>query len=127
MINSILDSTKKALGLAPDYDAFDPDIVMHINTVFTTLNQLGFGPVNGYMIESDEETWDAFLGGDPLLNAIKTYMYLRVRKLFDPPTTSILLDAINQQIAELEWRLSVHREGEVWVPQTAVLLSAENS
>lgn len=122
MIHSILESTKKTLGLTSDYKAFDADIVMHINTVFMTLNQLGFGPVNGFSIEDDEENWDAFLGNDPRLNSIRTYMFLRVRKLFDPPTTSIHMDALNQQITELEWRLSVHREGEAWAPPLTVVV-----
>lgn len=123
MINSILDSTKKALSLPADYDAFDADIVMHINSVFATLNQLGFGPVNGFMIEDAEETWDAFLGSDPRLNSVKSYMYLRVRKLFDPPESSILLQAMNEQITEFEWRLSVHREEEAWVSPTVPVIT----
>jgi hypothetical protein len=115
MSNSILTSTKKVLGIDADYDAFDDDIIMHINSVFFTLNQLGVGPTAGYMIEDATETWDAFIGNDPNLNAIKTYVYLRVRLLFDPPTTSYVITALNEQVKELEWRLNVYREETAWV------------
>lgn len=112
--DSILTSTKKILGIDADYTAFDVDIIMHINTVFSVLNQLGIGPENGFVIEDATATWDTFLGADPLLNSVKTYVYLRVRLLFDPPTTSFLLAAMKEQYQELEWRLNVKREGESW-------------
>lgn len=115
MSNSILTSTKKALNLAEDYTAFDPDIILHINSVFSTLNQLGVGPANGFMIEDKEATWDAFLGDDPRLNHVKTYVYLRVRMLFDPPQTGFHTTAMQEQIKELEWRLNVQREDTEWV------------
>lgn len=121
MSNSILTSTKKMLNLADDYDVFDQDVIMHINSVFSTLNQLGVGPVEGFMIEDEEPTWDAFFGSDPRLNHIKTYMYLRVRMLFDPPTTGYHVEAMKEQIKELEWRLNVQREDTQWVdPETLV-------
>lgn len=115
MTTSILTSTKRALGLAEDYTAFDYEIIMHINSVFSTLNQLGVGPDVGFMIEDKEATWEAFLGSDPRLNHIKTYMYLRVRLLFDPPTTGFTTTAMEKQIKELEWRLNVQREDAEWV------------
>jgi hypothetical protein len=93
------------------YDAFDPDLIMHINGVFSTLNQLGVGPDEGFMITGDQETWDTFLGTDPKLNQVKTYVYLRVRLLFDPPQTAFLADAYAKQIEQLEWRLNVQAEG----------------
>jgi hypothetical protein len=86
MTDSILDSTKKILNLASDYTVFDQDIILHINSVFSTLNQLGVGPVAGFMIEDNTPVWSDFLEGDLRLNNVKTYMYLRVRMLFDPPT-----------------------------------------
>ncbi len=107
MTDSILNSTKKNLGLAADYTAFDPDITMHINGVLSTLNQLGIGPANGFSIEDADDLWVTFLGGEPRLNSVKTYVYLRVKLLFDPPTTSYLIEALNKQVAELEWRLTV--------------------
>lgn len=109
--DSILNSTKKALGLDPDYDVFDLDVIMHINTVFGTLNQLGVGPDAGFMIDADSDTWVSFLGTDPRLNQVKTYVYLRVRLLFDPPGTAFLMEASKAQIQELEWRLNVQAEG----------------
>jgi hypothetical protein len=112
---SILTSTKMALGLAEDYTAFDPQIIMYINSVFSTLNQLGVGPDVGFMIEDKDATWSSFLGSDPRLNHIKTYVYLRVRLLFDPPTTGFTTTAIEKQITELEWRLNVQREDTEWV------------
>ena len=113
MDDSILNNVKKILGIAPDYDAFDTDIIIHINAVFSTLNQLGLGPAEGFMIEDDGAVWEDFLLGDPRLNAVKTYVYLRVRVLFDPPTTGFVLTALQEQIKELEWRLNVTREGTV--------------
>lgn len=110
MTNSILDSTKKILGIAPDYTEFDLDILTHINTVFMSLNQFGIGPASGFMIEDNTLDWNDLLGGDLNLNAVRTYVYLRVRLLFDPPTTSFHINALEQQIRELEWRLTVVAE-----------------
>jgi hypothetical protein len=111
---SILDSTKKALGIAPDYDVFDVDILMHINTVFTVLSQLGIGPEDGFLVEDAEAVWEDFLGTDKQLNSVRTYVFLRVKILFDPPGNSFVMNALNEQIRELEWRLSVQREGSAW-------------
>ena len=108
MDDSILTSTKKILGVDETYTVFDLDIMTHINSAFSTLNQLGIGPVDGFMIEDATAVWSDFLGtNSPKLNAVKTYVYLRVRMLFDPPTTSYLINALNEQIKELEWRLNV--------------------
>ena len=107
MEKSILKSTKKILGLGDDYDVFDLDVITHINAVFSTLQQLGVGPAAGFMIEDDGPTWDDFLLKDPRLNNVKTYVYLRVRLLFDPPATSFAISAMQEQIKELEWRLMV--------------------
>lgn len=126
MIASILTSTKKTLNLAEDYTAFDEDIIVHINSVFSTLNQLGVGPIEGFMIEDKDPTWDAFLGSDPRLNHVKTYMYLRVRMLFDPPTTGYHTEAMQKQIEEHEWRLNVQREDTQWTePIPPVVLIVE--
>lgn len=115
MSESILTSTKKMLGLGADYTAFDVDILIHINSVFSTLHQLGIGPDEGFMIENATATWTDFLADDPRLNNVKTYMYLRVRMLFDPPTTSYLINAMDEQRKELEWRINVNREHTAWV------------
>jgi hypothetical protein len=120
---SILTSTKKILGIAEDYTVFDEDIITHINTVFTTLTQLGVGPLEGFMIEDASATWDDYMPiVDMQFNSVRSYIYLRVRLLFDPPTTSYLIGAFDQQIKELEWRLNVHREENDWVdPNPAVV------
>lgn len=108
---SILNSTKKMLGLDPDYDAFDLDVMLHINSVFSTLTQLGVGPAEGFQIEDDSATWDTFLGTDVRLNQVKTYVFLRVRLLFDPPQTGFLTTSYEKQIEQIEWRLNVEAEG----------------
>lgn len=114
MSESILTSTKKVLGLAEDYTAFDPDITLFINGVFSTLTQLGIGPEGGFSIVDKTTTWDAFYGTNKNYNAVRTYMYLRVRYLFDPPQTSYLVAALKEQIQEHEWRLNTYRESYAW-------------
>lgn len=114
MAQSILTSVKKILGIAESDDSFDVDIVLHINSVFSILDQVGIGPDGGFVIEDAEPTWDDFVT-DKRLNSVKTYVYLRVRLLFDPPNTSFVIESMNKQIAELEWRLNVVREGDSWV------------
>lgn len=110
MEQSILTSTKKVLGVGADYTAFDQDILTHINATFGVLNQLGIGPANGFMIEDDTTEWAEYTTDLTMLGMVKSYIYLKVKMLFDPPTTSFHLDAANKQIEQLEWRLSVHRE-----------------
>lgn len=118
MENSILKSTKKVLGIETDYDAFDEAIIMHINSVFATLTQLGIGPALGFAIEDATPVWDDFLADDLRLNNVKSYVHLRVRLIFDPPQTSYLVAAVEKQIEEHEWRLNVQREGSAWVDPT---------
>jgi len=122
MSDSILNTTKKILGIEADYTAFDEDIMMHINSVFATLNQMGIGPVDGFAIDDAVATWDSFTNGNRKLNSVKTYVYLRVRMLFDPPTTSYLIGALKEQVAEFEWRLSTYREGESWTSPFPVVV-----
>ena len=112
MSDSILDSTKKVLGIEATYTAFDLDIMMHINSVFSKLHQLGIGPDEGFEIEDSVAVWGDFFGTEKKLNGVKTYVYLSVRLLFDPPTTSFAISAVQEQVKELEWRLNVYREGE---------------
>lgn len=107
MGDSILTSVKKLLGIPEDYDPFDNDVVMHINTAFFSLNQIGVGPPNGFVISDKTTTWSEYLTDSTNLEAVKSYIYLKVRLLFDPPTSSVITESINRQIAELEWRLSV--------------------
>lgn len=111
MSESILNSTKKMLGIDADYDAFDMDVILHINGALSTLNQLGLGPEEGFMIEDETAEWGDLLEDDMRLNSVKSLVYLKVRLVFDPPSTSFVLSAMQEQIKELEWRLNVYREG----------------
>lgn len=113
MEESILKSTKKILGIDADYTHFDLDIITHINAAFSLLNQLGVGPVEGFSILDHTEGWSDFDAPSNQLHLIKTYVYLKVRILFDPPGTSFLIEAANNQIREYEWRLNVFREVEL--------------
>lgn len=106
-MNSILNSIKKLLGIHEEVTDFDTDIIIHINSTFMILNQLGVGPEAGFSILDDSATWDEYLIEPNKLELVKSYVYLRVRKLFDPPQQSNLGQAIDQQIAEFEWRLNV--------------------
>lgn len=105
-MESILISIKKMLGISEDYDAFDSVIVMYINSVFSTLTQLGIGSSEGFSVLDEAETWSDFIGDDATLEAVKSYTYLRVRLLFDPPLNSTVIESMNRQIKELEWRLN---------------------
>lgn len=109
-MKSILDSTKKAIGIEPEYDHFDPQIIMHINSAFSTLHQLGVGPEDGYSIEDKDAQWEAFTKAEPRLNSVKTYVYAKVRLAFDPPTTSFGISGLETVCKELEWRLNVASE-----------------
>lgn len=106
-MDSILTSIKKQLGITEDYEAFDPEIIIHINTVFSILNQLGVGPETPFTIEDKTATWDQFIGGDTRIEMVKTYIYLRVRLIFDPPTNSFVVDAFKKQYEELEVRMNL--------------------
>lgn len=106
-MESILTSIKKLLGIEEEYTQFDADIIMHINTVFLNLTQLGVGPSEGFLIEDDTAIWEDFIGDSSKLQAVKTYMYLKVKLLFDPPLSSSVTESMNRMIAELEWRLNV--------------------
>lgn len=106
MDSSILTSIKKLLGIAEEDTSFDQDIIMHINTVFAILAQLGVGPANGFSIEDDGAIWSDYLGSATNLELVKSYIYMKVRSMFDPPTNSILADAMNKNISELEWRIN---------------------
>lgn len=105
-MESILTSIKKLLGIAEEYDHFDDDIIMHINTVFMTLTQLGIGPADGFTISGDEFEWTDFVPINEVA-AVKSYVYLRVKLLFDPPLNSSVLASMERTIAEFEWRLNV--------------------
>ena len=109
MEDSILNSIKKSLGIAPEYTQFDPEIIMHINSVFMFLQQIGVGPTNTYSIESDSETWTDFFSSANVkdVSAAKSLMFLKVKMLFDPPTIGSVNESYNKLIDELTWRCSI--------------------
>ena len=109
-MESILTSIKKLLGIAEEYDQFDPDIIMHINSVFMILTQLGVGPAEGFSIEDDTAVWTDFIQDVKKLESVKTYIYLKVKLVFDPPLSSAVIESMNRLTNELEWRLNVAAE-----------------
>ena len=114
---SILNSIKKLLGLNDSITVFDTDIAFHINTVFANLAQMGVGPKNaegqniGFKITGPTEQWGDFINNDILMENVKTYVYIKVKMVFDPPQSSALIDAYNSQARELEWRLYTKEGG----------------
>lgn len=111
-MESILTSIKKLLGIEEEYEHFDPDLIMHINSVFMILNQLGVGPSEGFSIQDSESVWTDFIPSGSNLEAVKSYIHLKVKLMFDPPAGSAIVEAINRTIAELEWRLNVAAESQ---------------
>lgn len=115
MNDSILLSIKKMIGIAEDYTHFDADIIIHINSTFAILAQLGVGPESGFYITDQTAKWSDFLTDDShhLLDNVKTYMFMKVKTMFDPPMSSSVAEAYNRLISEMEWRLNVAAETEV--------------
>lgn len=109
-MESILTSIKKMLGIHADDTSFDPDIIMHINSVFMILRQLGVGPEEGFAIEGEDALWTDFMPAGAMLEGVKSYMYMKVRLLFDPPTTASMFDSMTRLVTELEWRLNISGE-----------------
>ena len=110
MNESILETVAKAVGIGENYDYFNDELIMHINTVLMGLRQIGVGPSEPFLIADGTATWSNFLSNAKNFEAVKTYVCLRVRMLFDPPTSSTLADAMKNQIAEWEWRLNLEYE-----------------
>ena len=108
-MESILTSIKKLLGITEEYEHFDADIIMHINSVFMILTQLGVGPSEGFSITDKTATWDEFIP-DSQLESVKSYMHMKVKLMFDPPLSSAVMDCMNRMISEFEWRLNVAAE-----------------
>lgn len=106
-MESILTSIKKLLGIAEDYEHFDSDIIIHINSVFSILTQLGVGSDTGFSISDKTTTWCDFISDSTNLEMVKTYVYLKVKLLFDPPLNSSATNSMEKTISELEWRLNV--------------------
>lgn len=106
-MESILTSIKKLLGITEEYEQFDTDLIIHINSVFMILNQIGVGPEKGFSISDKSTVWSEFTDNALSVEAVKSYMFLKVRLLFDPPQSSALIESYNRQIHELEWRLNI--------------------
>ena len=109
-MESILTSIKQLLGIKEEYEYFDDQIIMHINSVFFILNQLGVGPSEGFSIEDKFATWNDFLPDEQNLEAVKSYIHLKVKLLFDPPMSTAVTESINRLISELEFRLNAETE-----------------
>ena len=105
--DSILTSIKQLLGIMEDYEHFDTQLIIHINSVFMILTQLGVGPSEGFVIKDKSDTWSEFLTTGQNLELVKSYVHLRVKLLFDPPQSSIVMECLNRMISEYEWRLNV--------------------
>lgn len=116
MSNSILESTKLMLGIPAAHKEFDAAILSHINSVLADLSQLGVGPLGGFEIFNDEAVWADFIGVNPELNAVKSYTYLRVRMLFDPPSIGFVLSAMKDEINKMEWKINVLVDNEIPPP-----------
>lgn len=108
--DSILTSVKKMLGIAEEYEHFDADLLMHINSVFSILHQLGVGPADGFMIEDKSSIWSDFISDESKYMLAKSYMFLKVKLLLDPPLSSAVLECYKTQISEYEWRLNITAE-----------------
>lgn len=109
-MESILTSIKKLLGIPAEYTHFDADLIMHINSVFVILQQIGVGPEQGFFIEDDSTTWNEYISDSIQMQAVKSYIHLKVKLLFDPPASSAVMECTKQMISELEWRLNVAAE-----------------
>lgn len=111
--DSILDTTKRQLGLDLEDDSYDVELVMHINSIFFIFNQVGLGPKNGFSILDKDAVWSEFIGEDQI-HAVRTLMGLRVKLIFDPPDTGPMIAAIERVAEQMEWRLNIHMEGVRW-------------
>lgn len=115
--DSILESIKKLIGPGTEHTFFDADIIMHINSAFFVLSQLGVGPNVPFVISNGSETWSDFMTDEAKFRAVVDYVYLRVRQIFDPPANSFVVSSLKEQQSELEWRLNVMAETPMWEEQ----------
>lgn len=114
MSDSILDSIKKLIGTSVEYDVFDSDLIMHINSAFMILCQIGIGPSTPFRIYDRFSTWQDFLSDRDHFQSVIDYVYLRCKLIFDPPSSSFVLSSYKEQLNELEWRLNVMAETPTW-------------
>lgn len=109
-MESILRSIRKMIGPDETYTHYDTDLIIHINSVLAVLTQLGVGPSEGFFIQDESATWNDFLGNDPKLEMVKSYVYMKVKLAFDPPSSSAVIDSMNRSISEFEWRTNIAAE-----------------
>ena len=109
-MESILRSIRKMIGPDETYTHYDTDLIIHINSVLAVLTQLGVGPSEGFFIQDESATWNDFLGNDPKLEMVKSYVYMKVKLAFDPPSSSAVIDSMNRSISEFEWRTNMAAE-----------------
>jgi len=110
--DSILETIKKQLGIDPSFKNFDPDMILTINAALNTLTQIGVGPDYGFVIHGPDDTWSSYLNDNALLEQVKLYIFLKVKTMFDPPTSSVVMDCYQNMIRALEWRLNVQEDHE---------------
>lgn len=112
-VESILTSIKLLLGITEDYEHFDNQIVAHINSVLMILTQLGIGPPDGFIVKDKSDTWNEFIPDGKNLELVKSYIHLKVKLLFDPPSSSVVMESTNRMINEFEWRLNAAAESKM--------------
>lgn len=106
MVDSILQSVKQILGIHPEDESFDVNVVFGINTVLATLTQIGFGPPGGYIVSNYTDTWMDIIGDRKDAEFVKTYVCMKTKMIFDPPTSSAAIESMNKIADELEWRIA---------------------
>lgn len=127
-MDSILNSIKKMMGPGLDYNAFDTDLIIHINTVFSILTQLGVGPKNGFIIQDEDDVWSDFVDDDRTIEMAKSYIYLKCKLMFDPPQNSFIVNSYEKLCSEYEWRLNVSADGKEYPEQPErVIIQQEGS
>ena len=116
MNEQILTSVRHAIGLGEEHTYYDSDLILHINSTFDVLHQIGAGPTEGFAIEGELETWNDYFNREParVINFVKTYMYISVKLLFDPPQNSFLVKSLEDKQKEYEWRINVAAESGLW-------------
>ena len=119
-MESILTSIKKLLGIAEEYTHFDADLIMHVNSVFSILTQIGVGPAEGFSIKDESSVWSDFVPEKSKWELIKSYMYMKVKLLFDPPLNSAVIESANRIISELEWRILVAADSEKTIEEEEI-------
>lgn len=120
MEDSILNTIKKMVGVGVDYSVFDVDIIVLINSALSTLRDLGIGPKEAFVVEDETQKWKDYILNINDFVDVKEYIFLKVKIMFDPPSSSYVLDAYKNRMSELEWRLNVRSESECFREEVVV-------